>query len=398
MDRIINAPVTVVLKLFGRNIRYSALNNRISSVWYPSKPFHLMDIENGYFLAKFQSIDDFVKVLPQGPWMISGQYLTVQRWIKEFNPLQPYSSMVLAWIRLPGLPGLYWWNRQPSEIIGKVVWLDFNIDSRTRGRFARIAVYINLDKPLIAQVLVNGMNQRVEYEALPTIYFTCEKYGHTKELCALLQSDLARRRTREKGKTGSSFDALANMEAGGDKLGIGPLDLQKVGPVANISVGQSIGTIGYTTRTVSPLFSKNDLDHSNNGVLQINNVVGPDCTDPVPLINETWSSNPSNDSEFKISSGDEFFKMHDNNSNSMPVTISCINPIFVDQGANVDDGPIMSSKPAYSVSKLVEVRVVDFFGGLNLNKHTVVSFKKKGPTDGIHLERCSVHNSGVNKI
>lgn len=127
-------------------------------------------------------------------------------------------------------------------------------------------------------------------------------------------------------------------------------------------------------------------------------MVGPDCTDPVPLINETWSSNPSNDSEFKISSGDEFFKMHDNNSNSMPVTISCINPIFVDQGANVDDGPIMSSKPAYSVSKLVEVRVVDFFGGLNLNKHTAVSFKEKGPTDGIHLERCSVHNSGVNKI
>ncbi|KAK8354325.1 hypothetical protein V6Z12_A05G215100 [Gossypium hirsutum] len=55
----------------------------------------------------------------------------------------------------------------------------------------------------------------------------------------------------------------------------------------------------------------------------------------------------------------------------------------------------MSSKPAYSVSKLVEVRVVDFFGGLNLNKHTAVSFKEKGPTDGIHLERCSVHNSGT---
>ncbi|KAK8354326.1 hypothetical protein V6Z12_A05G215100 [Gossypium hirsutum] len=46
----------------------------------------------------------------------------------------------------------------------------------------------------------------------------------------------------------------------------------------------------------------------------------------------------------------------------------------------------MSSKPAYSVSKLVEVRVVDFFGGLNLNKHTAVSFKEKGPTDGTKLK------------
>ncbi|KAK5786057.1 hypothetical protein PVK06_040684 [Gossypium arboreum] len=47
--------LTVVLKLLGRNIDYRALTNRIHSLWNPSKPFHLMDIENGYYLAKFQS-------------------------------------------------------------------------------------------------------------------------------------------------------------------------------------------------------------------------------------------------------------------------------------------------------------------------------------------------------
>ncbi|KAH1039446.1 hypothetical protein J1N35_041189, partial [Gossypium stocksii] len=51
----------VVLKLLGRNIGYEALHSRISSLWNPSMPFYLMDIENGYCLAKFQSTDDYAK-------------------------------------------------------------------------------------------------------------------------------------------------------------------------------------------------------------------------------------------------------------------------------------------------------------------------------------------------
>lgn len=70
--------LTIVLKLLKRNIGYGAFNNQMSSLWNPTKPFHLMDIENGYCLAKFQSIDDYTKVLLQGPWLIYRQHLTVQ--------------------------------------------------------------------------------------------------------------------------------------------------------------------------------------------------------------------------------------------------------------------------------------------------------------------------------
>lgn len=68
-------------------------------------------------------------------------------------------------------------------MIKKVAKLDFQTDSRTRGRFARMTVFINLDKPLVSQAMINGEVQRVEYEALPTICFSCGKYGHVKELC-----------------------------------------------------------------------------------------------------------------------------------------------------------------------------------------------------------------------
>lgn len=86
-----------------------------------------MDIENKYLLAKFQCFEDFEKVLLQRPWLIYRQYLTVQPWTKEFNPLQPYLSMVMAWIRFPGLPGFLYKRRVLEEIgriIGKVIKLD----------------------------------------------------------------------------------------------------------------------------------------------------------------------------------------------------------------------------------------------------------------------------------
>ncbi|KAK5811980.1 hypothetical protein PVK06_027374 [Gossypium arboreum] len=89
-------------------------------------------------------------------------------------------------IRLPGLPG-YLYKRQIIEaiggVIGKVVKLDLQADNRTRGRFARLVVFINLDEPLTSKVLVDGVIQRVEYEALPTVCFSCGKYEHVKDLC-----------------------------------------------------------------------------------------------------------------------------------------------------------------------------------------------------------------------
>ncbi|MFQ6657758.1 hypothetical protein Gotur_027300 [Gossypium turneri] len=112
---------TVVLKLLGQSIGYAALHNRISSLWKPVKPFYVMGIENEYFLVKFQTTEDYDRVLTQGPWIIYGQYLTVQPWTKDFSLSQPYSSVVMAWIRLLGLPG-FMYKRKIIEAIGDLNW------------------------------------------------------------------------------------------------------------------------------------------------------------------------------------------------------------------------------------------------------------------------------------
>ncbi|KAG8485687.1 hypothetical protein CXB51_019012 [Gossypium anomalum] len=141
---------TVVVKLLGRNIGYGVLHNRISSLWKPSQPIRLMDIKNRYYLP-----------------------LTI-----EFDQMKPFSSVVTGWIRFSGLPGFLYKKRILEEIgslVGKVMKLDFKTDSGARGQFARMAVSIDLNKPLTSQFSINGRIQRVEFESLPTVCFHRER-------------------------------------------------------------------------------------------------------------------------------------------------------------------------------------------------------------------------------
>ncbi|MBA0686998.1 hypothetical protein Goari_014561 [Gossypium aridum] len=122
------------------DIQKSLVNvNEVYNLWKLSAPFHLMDVENGYFLVKFQNKIDCEKVLSEG-------YL--------------YKHKIL--IEIEGL-------------VGKVAKLNMNTYSRARDHFARMVVYVNLDRPLVSQILINGKAQRV--------CFHCGRYGHVKGSC-----------------------------------------------------------------------------------------------------------------------------------------------------------------------------------------------------------------------
>ncbi|KAA3463576.1 GroES-like zinc-binding alcohol dehydrogenase family protein [Gossypium australe] len=183
---------TVIIKLLGRNISLSILQNKLYNLWRPSTTLHLMDIENGYFLAKFQNKLDCERVLSEGLWVIFGQYLTVQPWSISFDPAQDFPNVVMAWIRLPGLPSYLYNHKIITEIggmVGKVVKLDLNTNNKVRGRFARLAVYVDLGKPLVSQIWINDRKQNVEYESLSTICFYCGRYGHVENLCPIRKND-----------------------------------------------------------------------------------------------------------------------------------------------------------------------------------------------------------------
>ncbi|KAH1097490.1 hypothetical protein J1N35_014411 [Gossypium stocksii] len=148
---------TVVVKLLGWNIGYGVLHKRILSLWEPSQSFCLMGIENGYYLIQFKSRVDYDLALTQGPWIVFG--------LLGFL----YKRKILEEI----------WN-----LVDQVVKLDFKTESGARGQFARMAVSLDLEKPLTSQVSINGRMERVEFEGLPMVCFACGKYGHLKVSCS----------------------------------------------------------------------------------------------------------------------------------------------------------------------------------------------------------------------
>ncbi|MFQ6634076.1 hypothetical protein Gotur_011930, partial [Gossypium turneri] len=118
--------------------------NDIPSIDF-SKRIHQLLVEematsvNGYFLDKYQSVEDYEKILSQ----VFRVFYTERKYYETLG-----------------------------DLIGKVTKLYFNTDNKARGHYARMVVYINLDKPLISQVLFNEKIQKIKYDSLLVVFFS----------------------------------------------------------------------------------------------------------------------------------------------------------------------------------------------------------------------------------
>lgn len=145
-----NMRYTVVVKVLGRFVRYTALYTKISALWKPSSGFRLIELDEGCFLVKLFSNDDYQNALLGGPWVVMGHYLTVHPWEPTISPQNLEIENVYGWVRLPSLPYHYYHKsvlRAVGDLIGDVQKIDYNTSDGTKARFARLAVKINLTKP-----------------------------------------------------------------------------------------------------------------------------------------------------------------------------------------------------------------------------------------------------------
>ncbi|MBA0794391.1 hypothetical protein Gohar_018725, partial [Gossypium harknessii] len=89
-----------IMKSIIKGIPAISFSKRIQKFLKPSKPFHLMDVENKYFLVKSHGLEDYEKVFTQGSWIDLGQYLTVQPWTPDFSPPKPFLSIAMVWVQI----------------------------------------------------------------------------------------------------------------------------------------------------------------------------------------------------------------------------------------------------------------------------------------------------------
>ncbi|XP_028796759.1 uncharacterized protein LOC114752196 [Neltuma alba] len=175
---------SLIVTVLGRMVREDALRAKAKQLW---GDVEAVDIGAGFFLVTCGNQEVYDRALTGGPWLMYDHYISVQPWKEDFDPDDEVITSVAAWVRISKLPMDYYDTgilHVVGSQIGKVLKIDKNTIGRTKGRFARICVHLDLTKPLQPCVLFNGKEKKVEYEGLHWICFNCGKYGHDSSYCS----------------------------------------------------------------------------------------------------------------------------------------------------------------------------------------------------------------------
>lgn len=137
-------------------------------------------------MFRFEFLEDYAKVLSRGPWFILDHFLTLRKWEPFFRPSTAKFSSIAIWIRFPKLPVEFYNSYVLPQLAAKIGTV-LKVDSHTllgdKGRYARVCVQIDLDKPLIKTIHIGDFKQSVLYESINKVCFTCGRIGHQKWNC-----------------------------------------------------------------------------------------------------------------------------------------------------------------------------------------------------------------------
>lgn len=95
---------SLIVKVWGRTVGYNYLLKRLKIIWRPKAFLDLVALENGYFLAKFYSVEDFKFARDEGSWTVLDHYLVVKEWAPDFDPVTEKTDKIIVWMRFPCLP------------------------------------------------------------------------------------------------------------------------------------------------------------------------------------------------------------------------------------------------------------------------------------------------------
>ena len=142
----------LVVKLLGKNLSFTAMRERLRGIWRLKDGYKVMDVGFGYFMIKFDLLEDREKAICRGPWMLQDHYLVVKEWSLPFNSCESSFGRTMVWIRFSGLNIMYFEEsviRTIAEVVGKPSRVDLVTKSMDRGRYARVCVELDLSKPMV---------------------------------------------------------------------------------------------------------------------------------------------------------------------------------------------------------------------------------------------------------
>ena len=171
----------LIVKVYGWSVGFNYLHDRLLSLWKPAGRLDCVDLGNGFFLTRFYLREDFETVLKRGLWFISEHFLSIRLWMPNFRSAMANVSSIAIWIRLNELL-IEYYNAKVLHQIGKtisnVLRVDTHTASETRGRFARLCVQVDVNKPLATAILIGKFEQPICYKGIHKLCLVYGRMGH----------------------------------------------------------------------------------------------------------------------------------------------------------------------------------------------------------------------------
>ncbi|KAK6119836.1 hypothetical protein DH2020_046431 [Rehmannia glutinosa] len=182
----------LVAKIFSNKpIPRETFKQQMPRILQTSKAVEVESVGENIFILEFRSITDRRRALMEGPWNLFRNLVLFQEIQGLQHPRDITFDKIDIWVQLHNLP-LAFMNKKVIESIGgkvgKLVEVDEGDGGNYWGKFARIRVTLEMDKPLKKCISVKVEDAEeilviLVYERLPDFCYACGCIGHVVKDC-----------------------------------------------------------------------------------------------------------------------------------------------------------------------------------------------------------------------
>ena len=109
-------------------------------------------------------------------------------------------ASIVVCIRLSELPIKYY-DMEVLKQIGKsiedVLRIDTHTASESRGRYARLCIQVDVEKPLTTSLIIEGIEHPISYEGIHKLCFSCGRISHWRDACPFLVCSTSPKKVKE---------------------------------------------------------------------------------------------------------------------------------------------------------------------------------------------------------
>ncbi|XP_009804428.2 uncharacterized protein [Nicotiana sylvestris] len=155
----------------GENPYFKSMENYVDNVWDFVNKSKILCHVDGYYIFRFDSMDDRDRVIQLGPYTFHYKSFILMNWSIDFVFDLECLNVIPLWVRFPNLTVGYWSTEVLSKlasVVGKPMYTDLYTIEMDRISFARVLVEADSSHPLPSDIELHTpvgiIHQSVEYD------------------------------------------------------------------------------------------------------------------------------------------------------------------------------------------------------------------------------------------